>query len=115
MLKEIFITTQNRYQLVDITERIEEILKKEKIEKGILVIFVPHSTAGIVLTENESGLKKDWLAILEKMVMGIDFFHNQIDDNADSHLLSGLIGQSKTLLIENGKILLGIWQQIFLA
>ena len=48
-------------------------------------------------------------------LFAIDFFHNQIDNNADSHILSGLIGQGKTLIAENGRLLRGTWQQIFLV
>ena len=115
MFKELDISTENRYQLVDITEEVEETVKKSKVEDGLVLVFVPHSTAGVVLTENEKGLKNDWLEIFKKLTSGIDFEHNKIDDNADSHLLSGLIGQGKVLPIKDGKIIRGTWQQIFLA
>ena len=115
MFKELDISTENRYELVDITEEVEEIVKESKIEDGLVLVFVPHSTAGVVLTENEKGLKNDWLEIFKKLTSGIDFEHNKIDDNADSHLLSGLIGQGKVLPIKDGKIIRGTWQQIFLA
>ena len=115
MIKEFYVSTQKRYELVDITSKVEELIEESKIENGLTLIFVPHSTASIVLTENEAGLKNDWLAVLKKLVSGIDFLHNQIDNNADSHILSGLIGQGKTLAIENRKLVLGTWQQIFLA
>ena len=115
MFKELDISTENRYQLVDITEEVEEIVKESKVEDGLVLVFVPHSTAGVVLTENEKGLKNDWLEIFKKLTSGIDFEHNKIDDNADSHLLSGLIGQGKVLPIKDGKIIRGTWQQIFLA
>ena len=115
MFKELDISTENRYQLVDITEEVEETVKESKVEDGLVLVFVPHSTAGVVLTENEKGLKNDWLEIFKKLTSGIDFEHNKIDDNADSHLLSGLIGQGKVLPIKDGKIIRGTWQQIFLA
>ena len=115
MFKNLNISTENRYQLVDITEKVEQIVKESKIENGLVLVFVPHSTCGIVLTENEKGLKNDWLKIFKKLTSGIDFEHNKIDNNADSHLLSGLIGQGKVLPIKDGKIIRGTWQQIFLA
>ncbi|MCD6085945.1 YjbQ family protein, partial [bacterium] len=86
-----------------------------KVEDGLVLVFVPHSTAGVVLTENEKGLKNDWIEIFKKLTSGIEFEHNKIDDNADSHLLSGLIGQGKVLPIKDGKIIRGTWQQIFLV
>lgn len=114
MIKEFCVSTQEHYELVDITNGVGEIIRNSGIKDGIALVFVPHSTAAIVLTENESGLKQDWVTVLKKLVSGIDFLHNQIDDNADSHILSGLIGQGKTLAIENGQLVLGTWQQIFL-
>ncbi len=113
--KEFQISTQKRYQLIDITSKVEKIVRESGVEEGLVLVFVPHSTAGVLLTENESGLKEDWLKLFEKIVTGIDFLHNRIDDNADSHLLSGLIGQGRVLPIQNGNILRGTWQEIFLA
>lgn len=115
MIKEFYVSSQKRYELVDITNKVEQVIKESKIENGLVLIFAPHSTAAIVLTENESGLKKDWLAVLKKLVSGIDFLHNQIDNNADSHILSGLLGQGKILAVENGELILGTWQQILLV
>jgi len=67
------------------------------------------------LTENEEGLKNDWIEIFERLISGIDFQHNRIDDNATSHILSGLVGQEKILPIKNSGVVRGIWQQIFLV
>ncbi|MBM4402341.1 MAG: YjbQ family protein [Candidatus Cloacimonetes bacterium] len=115
MLKEFSLASKNRYELIDITSEVERIILESKFESGLCLVFAPHSTAAIVLTENEGGLKKDWLAVLEKLVSGFDFLHNRIDNNADSHILSGLLGQGKTLPIANGKLHRGAWQQIFLV
>lgn len=115
MLVELTIATQERYQLINITEKIEEVVRKTGVEEGMVLAFVPHSTAGILLTEDEEGLKRDWLTLFKKVVSENNFFHNQIDNNADSHLLSGLIGQGKFLPVKGGKIVRGTWQKIFLA
>lgn len=115
MLKEFDIITKGKYQLIDITGKVEKIVKEAGIKSGLIFIFVPHSTAGILLTENESGLKQDWLNVFKRIVSGIDFLHDRVDNNADSHILSGLLGQGKTLIIENGQLFRGTWQQIFLV
>lgn len=115
MLKQFSVSTENRYQLVDITDKVEKIVEENKIDKGLILIFTPHSTAGILLTENESGLKEDFLKVFKKMLSGMNFSHNRIDDNADSHILAGIIGQGRTLAVENGKLIRGVWQQVFLA
>lgn len=115
MTKSFTISSSGRYQLVDITREVEKVVSESKAEEGICLVFVPHSTAGVILTENEEGLKNDWLKVLKKLVEGLDFEHNRIDDNADSHILSGILGQGKSIPIENGKLLRGTWQQIFLV
>jgi len=115
MFKEFNVSTEDKYQLIDITEKVEEIVKESGVKNGLVFIFVPHSTASIILTENEEGLKKDWLEIFKKLTFGIDFQHNRIDDNADSHILSGLAGQGKILPIKDGRTVRGTWQQIFLV
>jgi len=114
MIREFSISTKERYQLIDITSEVEKIIKESGVKEGSALVFVAHSTAGILLTENEEGLKQDWLAFLKKLVSGFDFQHNRIDDNADSHILSGLLGQGKFLPLENGLLVRGTWQQIFL-
>jgi len=114
-LKKLTVSTQDRYQLIDITDKVEEIVRKGRVKGGLCLVFVPHSTAAIILTENEKGLLDDWLLVLKRLVSGLDFKHNRIDNNADSHILSGLLGQGKTLAIEDGKLVRGTWQQIFLA
>jgi secondary thiamine-phosphate synthase enzyme len=115
MLKKINIHSQNRYQLIDITKEIEEAVREDNVVNGLAVVFVPHSTAGLILTENEEGLKKDWISFLSSLVQKEELFHNKIDNNADSHLLSGLLGQNKILIIDSGHLLKGTWQQIFLV
>jgi secondary thiamine-phosphate synthase enzyme len=115
MLATLSFATQNRYQLVDITGEVEKVLHKSKVKSGLCLVFMPHSTAAIILTENESGLKNDWLKILKKLVENEEWEHDRIDDNADSHLLSGFLGQGKTIPIENNRLVRGTWQQIFLV
>ena len=114
MTNEINVLSKERYQLIDITDEVEKIVKESGVKDGLILVFAPHSTAGILLTENEEGLKEDWLDFLKKLVSGFDFQHNRIDDNADSHLLSGLIGQERILPIKDGRLIRGTWQQIFL-
>jgi len=115
MIKEIEISSNQRYQMIDITDRIEKVVKQSQKENGLVFIFTPHSTAAVALTEDEPGLKQDWLDFLNEIISGFDFEHNKIDDNADSHILSGLIGQGKTLILEKGQLVRGAWQQIFLV
>lgn len=114
MLKEFSISTQNKHQLLNITEKIKEIVKESKVKSGLILVFTLHTSAAILLNENEQGLKEDWFKVFEKITSGIDFSHNQNDDNGNAHIISSLIGNQKTFIIEQGELVLGTWQQIFL-
>ena len=125
MTKSFTVSSSKRQELINITEEVEKAVSESKTKEGICFVVVPHSTAALVLTENEEGLKKDWLKFLNRLVKSKDFSakggptpgweHNRIDDNADSHILAGILGQGKVLPIENGKLQRGTWQQIFLV
>ena len=108
------ISTSKRTELLDVTNKVENIVAKSKIKNGICVVFLPHATAAVMLNENERGLVGD---IVDKVVQnfpaGAGYKHDRIDDNADSHLISGFIGQSKTLPVNSGQLIRGTWQQIF--
>lgn len=114
-MAEISIQTKERYQLIDITDKIKEEVTKSRIISGAVLVFVTHTTAGLLVTENEPGLLHDWLEFFKKTVKGFDFQHDKIDNNADSHMLAGLLGESKMFIIDNSQLILGVWQRIFLA
>ncbi len=109
---EFSMSTSKRVQVIDITDKIEKVVDKSKIENGICQILVPHATAGIILEEAESGLIRDIEKKIENMFpKGAGYEHDRIDDNANSHLASGFIGQSRILPIKDGRIVRGTWQR----
>ena len=113
-MKKISIRTSQKEELIDITEIIQEEIENVKIRDGLVFVFCLHTTAGIFITENEPGLKKDWLSFFKKITSGISYFHNHLDGNADSHIFGALIGQSQLLPVREKKLILGRWQRIFL-
>ena len=109
---EFEISTSRRIQTIDITDRVEKVVGKSGLKNGICQIFVPHATAGIILEEAESGLLRDIEKKVEEMFpKDAGYEHDRIDDNANSHLASGFIGQSRTYPIRGGRILRGTWQR----
>jgi secondary thiamine-phosphate synthase enzyme len=113
---EFKIRTNKRREVINITEYVEKYVEKSGISNGILLIFLPHATAGIFTNEDEENIKKDYLNLFEKIVPeNENYYHNLIDNNADSHLLSSLFKQFYVLPIKDGKIYRGTWQEIFLA
>jgi secondary thiamine-phosphate synthase enzyme len=109
------LQTKKKLELLNLTSAIQEIVDKSKVKDGICFIFLLHSSAGLLINEDEEGLKKDWFLFFENISSKINFFHNLIDNNALAHLISGILGQSRFIFIKDGKLLLGRWQQIFLV
>jgi secondary thiamine-phosphate synthase enzyme len=109
---EFKLKTSKRTEVIDLTEKVEKELEKSKVENGICLIFLPHATAALILEEAENGLIKDIEKTVQKIFpRGMNYEHDKIDDNADSHLASGFIGQSKILPVKNGKLVRGVWQK----
>lgn len=113
--KALTVSTRERYQLVDLTRSIEEIVAESKIEKGLCLVHASHATAAIIANENESGLVNDVLRkVKEIFPPGAGYLHDRIDDNASSHIASALIGASRAFPVEDGRLVRGTWQNIFL-
>ena len=114
MFKEIKILTRDRNELIDITEKVEKVVNESGINTGICVVYVPHTTAGIIINENaDPDVKTDLLAALDKMVPKIKFLHDE--GNSDSHLKSLLCGKEKSLIVEKGSLKIGTWDGIYFA
>ncbi|NMB35031.1 MAG: YjbQ family protein [Firmicutes bacterium] len=112
----IAIKTRKREELVDITAKVRELIRSKDIEKGCLVIFVPHTTAGITVNEGaDPTVKEDLLYVLRKLIPHRDSEYKHLEGNSDAHIKASLLGSSLTLLIENGDLILGRWQAIFFA
>ena len=109
---EIRFSTSKRIEVIDITEKVEEIVENSGVNDGICVIHAPHATAAIILNENESGLKKDIENFIADTFFNREYFHNRIDDNGASHMASIVLGSTKVIPIKDGKLLRGTWQNI---
>ena len=109
----IEIKTSKKIEIVDITDKVREIVEKHDVTDGIVVVYTKHTTTAIIINENESGLKEDIISILEKLVPSrAGYMHDRIDNNADSHLRAILLGNSVVVPITNGRLDLGTWQRI---
>ena len=113
MLIEIKINTKLREDLLDITDLVVEKIEGTGIKSGLAIIFVPHTTAAILINENADPMvKKDILEYYKRNVP-LDYSYHHLEGNSDAHIKSTLIGNSLTLIIENSRVLLGSWQGIF--
>lgn len=112
---ELTIQTDQREEIVDITQQVKEAVKKEGGGKACLV-YVPHATCSIIVNENYDGaVCQDILHYLKKQIPEGEWEHDKIDSNADSHIKSTLLGPGQVIPIENGELQLGTWQGIGLV
>lgn len=107
------ITTDKRNQMVEITDRVAEVLSKDGMQNGICVLYVPHTTAGVAINENaDPDVVADVTRFLARLIpQHAGFAH--IEGNSDSHIKAILTGTSATVLVENNHLLLGRWQGIY--
>ena len=109
--------TQGFCDIIDITAKVREVIEKEKIRRGQVTLFVSGSTAALTTIENESGLVQDLKEFVEKLIPSDRRYHHDArwgDNNGFSHLRASLFGPSLAVPIENGRPLLGTWQQVVL-
>jgi len=95
---------------VDITDKIEEIVKRSEIQNGICTIFSVGGTSSVIINENEPMLIQDLKDSLEKVAPEEEIYHHA--ENAFSHVKSAFLGGSQTIPIKAGKVVLGTWQNI---
>jgi secondary thiamine-phosphate synthase enzyme len=110
----IKIATNDRVELINITQRVNEALRGAGIKNGLLVVFTRHTTSALTINEDEQRLKRDLLELLERIVPSdADYRHNEIDNNADAHLRSSLMQPFLIIPVINGSLQLGTWQSLF--
>ncbi len=113
--KIITVISNGENEMIDITRQTAEAIKLSNLQDGIVVIFVSGSTAAVTTIEYEPGLKKDFPKMLARLAPNdIEYEHDNRwhDGNGHSHVRASLIGPSLTVPFENGRLMLGVWQQI---
>lgn len=110
---EYSIKTTKEDDFINITNLVEESVNESKIQNGTALIFSPHTTAGITINENaDPDVVRDILVTLDKLFPKAgDYRHTE--GNSHAHLKTAYTGSSTTVIVENGKLKLGIWQGIY--
>ena len=111
---EIRIKTKKSYDFIDITEKVENEVKKSKIDNGIIFLNSLHNTACMIIQENDETIFEDMRKLFDRILPLNEKYNHSYEGslNATAHLKSNLLSQSLTLPIRNGKIVLGTWQRI---
>jgi secondary thiamine-phosphate synthase enzyme len=113
MLRQLRVKTNSRTELVDITQGVQRLVAESGIRSGMCYISVPHTTSGITINENsDPNVGRDILKELNKVIPFDDNYgHNE--GNSAAHIKSSIIGVSKAVIVEEGRLALGTWQAIF--
>jgi len=113
MQEEITLSTSKWQEIIDITDKVNFIIKKSKIKSGLCSIFAAHATAAIIINENyDPNICLDLLDALNKLIPKGIWRHDKVDGNADSHIKSSILGPSETVPIRNSRLELGTWQSL---
>ena len=108
----ITISTKQDKQVIDITNRVQQVLSQFDANNGLCNIFVLHTTAGITTGEAIEGTDEDLMETLEKMIPKIRFRHAHDPSHAPDHMISSIIGASLTVPVRGGELVLGTWQRV---
>ena len=107
------IKTTSHTQMLDITRQIQDAVTESGVKSGICTIFIPHTTAAVTINENaDPDVVRDFTMEINKIVPWEDGYHH-MEGNSAAHLKSSMIGFSEQVIIEDGRLVLGVWQGIY--
>jgi len=111
----INVQTRSKAELVDITRDIQKLVADSGVANGVCHLFVPHTTAAVTLNENaDPSVSADIVTRLDALIpQNISYGH--AEGNAPAHIKAAAIGPSATIFVEDGILVLGTWQGIFLC
>ncbi|OGR67116.1 MAG: hypothetical protein A2081_04795 [Elusimicrobia bacterium GWC2_61_19] len=115
MVHKFKVKTSEKSEMADITRRVHGLVTENGLESGVCHIFVPHTTCGLAINENaDPDVKRDVIAKLDESVPE-DFPYRHAEGNSPAHIKAILVGPSLTVFVEDGALLLGTWQGIYLC
>lgn len=114
-MSRITIRTQQREQLVDFTDEVRARIREADVRDGVIHLWSMHTTCGVTVNEGaDPDVQRDIVVALRR-ILPRDGDYRHAEGNSDSHLKTLVTGPGETLLIENGRLVLGTWQRVFLA
>ena len=115
-MKDFFVKTARKYQVIDITPRVQEIVEQDGSTDGLCCVFVPHATAAVTINENaDPNIGEDLQDALAKLIPEGIWRHDRIDGNAAAHIKAAILGPSETVPVKDRRLVLGTWQSLMLV
>lgn len=113
-MQRLSVNTRLRSQMVEITGQVQDAVTRAGVLRGSAVVFVPHTTAGVTINENaDPDVVHDFLRQLDEMVPWEQPFYRHGEGNSAAHVKASMMGSSVTVLIEEGRLMLGMWQGVW--
>jgi secondary thiamine-phosphate synthase enzyme len=113
MPSTIQVKTRNRNEMKDVTSAVQDEVARTGVQNGVCAVYVPHTTAGVTINEGaDPAVCEDILSKLQELVPPHAGYRH-MEGNADSHIKASLMGSSVSVIVENGRLVLGMWQKIF--
>ena len=113
-MKQISIKTTHRAEFQNITRHVQSFVAESAMKDGVVLIYVPHTTAGVTINENaDPDVVHDILMGLDKLVPWNDPDYRHGEGNSAAHIKASMMGSSATVLVRDGQLVLGTWQGIF--
>ncbi len=112
-MRELKIVTKKRNEMIDITNDVQRVIDEGNLKKGHVIVYVPHTTAGITINEGaDPSVQRDIIETLKGIIPESGGYHH-MEGNSDAHIKASILGSSVTVIVENNNLVLGTWQHIF--
>lgn len=113
-MERLQVKTSQHSEMVELTSQVQRLVSDSGVSNGSVIVYIPHTTAGVTINENaDPDVVHDMLKQLEVMVPWKQPFYQHMEGNSAAHVKASMMGSSATVLIENGRMVLGRWQGIW--
>ena len=107
------IKSKNRTEMIDITSKIQDMVRSAGIGQGLCMLYVPHTTAAVTINESADPSVKDDILMIVNTIIPWKAAYRHLEGNSPAHIKSTLFGPSELIAVENDRLILGTWQGIF--
>lgn len=114
MLHSFTLKTNKRHEMIDVTSQVQAVLRTEGLKEGAVVVYCPHTTAGLTINENaDPDVKTDMIRRFDEVYPWEHKLDFHMEGNTAAHLKASTVGSSQHIIVHDGQLLLGTWQGIY--
>lgn len=115
-MPDITISTKKQQEIINITEQVSRIVKESKVKSGVCLVYTGHATCAVTVNENyDPNVGVDTLNCLDGLIPQGKWLHDRVDNNGAAHIKASIIGPSEAIPVNDGKLMLGKWQDVILC